>query len=219
MGIAVVLKDLSQETADKGKQYAVSACEKHRYIDEAKAAEILALIHPTVDVRELAEASCCPQNFVGMHFFSPAEKMPLVEIIAGRQTGDEAVATAFDLVQQLGKKPIVVWDAPGFFTTRVIGKTISQGQMMLAEGVNSALIENAAAFNGSPMGPLETLNNISIETAYHVMKQHQTDAQARGEEIVATPESEILRMMYEDLGRKGQHNGYGERKQTVCLSE
>jgi 3-hydroxyacyl-CoA dehydrogenase/enoyl-CoA hydratase/3-hydroxybutyryl-CoA epimerase len=160
-------------------------------------------------ITELAQASSRPQNFIGMHFFSPAERMPLVEIIKGEQTSDEALARAFDLVQKLGKKPIVVNDAPGFFTTRVISKTISQGQMMLAEGVNPALIENAAAFNGSPMGPLETLDNISIETAYHVMKQGQADVQARGEVVQATPESESLRVMYEDCSRRGQNNGGG----------
>ena len=255
VGIEVVLKDLTQENADKGKAYAAAACEKNRRIDEAQAQQILSRIHSTADVQdlagcdlvieavfedrgvkaavtketeavlgasaifasntsalpitELAEASCRPQNFIGMHFFSPAERMPLVEIITGEQTSDEALVWAFDLVQKLGKKPIVVKDAPGFFTTRVIGKTISQGQMMLAEGVSPALIENAAAFNGSPMGPLETLDSISIETAYHVMKQGQADAQARGETVVATPESESLRVMVEDYGRKGQNKGGG----------
>jgi 3-hydroxyacyl-CoA dehydrogenase/enoyl-CoA hydratase/3-hydroxybutyryl-CoA epimerase len=108
-------------------------------------------------ITELAEASARPENFIGMHFFSPAEKMPLVEIITGEKTSGTALARAFDLAQKLGKKPIVVRDAPGFFTTRVIGETITQGQRMLAEGVNPALIENGAAFNGSPMGPLETV--------------------------------------------------------------
>ena len=255
VGIEVVLKDLTQENANKGKAYAATACERSRRIDEAEGEQIMSRIHATADVQdladcdlvieavfedrgvkatvtketeavladsaifasntsalpitELAEASCRPQNFIGMHFFSPAERMPLVEIITGDQTSDEALAWAFDLVQKLGKKPIVVKDAPGFFTTRVIGKTISQGQAMLAEGVNPALIENAAAFNGSPMGPLETLDSISIETAYHVMKQGQADAQARGETVVATPESESLRVMYEDCGRRGQNKGGG----------
>ena len=103
-------------------------------------------------ITELAQASVRPKNFIGMHFFSPAERMPLVEIITGDKTSDEALAKAFDFAQLLGKKPIVVKDSPGFFTTRVIGQTITQGQMMLVEGVNPALIENAAAFNGLPHG-------------------------------------------------------------------
>jgi 3-hydroxyacyl-CoA dehydrogenase/enoyl-CoA hydratase/3-hydroxybutyryl-CoA epimerase len=255
VGIEVVLKDISQENADRGKQYAATACDKSRRIDEAKAQQILARIHPTADlddlagcdlvieavfedrgvkaavtkeaeavlsdsavfasntsalpITELAEASVRPQNFIGMHFFSPAERMPLVEIITGDKTSDEALAKAFDLAQLLGKKPIVVKDSPGFFTTRVIGQTITQGQMMLAEGVNPALIENAAAFNGSPMGPLETLDNISIETAYHAMKQTQADAIARGEEPETGPQSEVIRIMFEEIGRKGQHKGGG----------
>ncbi len=160
-------------------------------------------------ITELAAASARPQNFIGMHFFSPAERMPLVEIITGEHTSDEALALAFDLTQQLGKKPIVVKDAPGFFTTRVIGQTISQGQRMLAEGVNPALIENAAAFNGAPMGPLETLDSISIETAYHGMQQRRSDAEARGETFVMTPESEVIRVMIEECQRKGQQAGGG----------
>ncbi|MDH3994113.1 MAG: 3-hydroxyacyl-CoA dehydrogenase NAD-binding domain-containing protein, partial [Gammaproteobacteria bacterium] len=255
VGIDVVLKDISQENADRGKQYAATACEKNRRIDAAQAQQILARIQPTAQahdlaecdlvieavfedrgvkatvteeteavlaesavfasntsalpITELAQASQRPQNFIGMHFFSPAEKMPLVEIITGEKTSDEALAKAFDLAQKLGKKPIVVKDSPGFFTTRVIGQTISQGQMMLAEGVNPALIENAAAFNGSPMGPLETLDNISIETAYHAMKQTQADAAARGEEPETGPQAEVIRVMFEDCQRNGQNKGGG----------
>lgn len=255
VGIDVVLKDLTIENAEKGKAYAATACEKSRSIDENKAQQILARIHATANVEdlagcdlvieavfedrdvkaavtketevvlpasavfatntsalpitELAQASVRPENFIGMHFFSPAERMPLVEIITGEKTSDEALAIAFDLAQALGKKPIVVKDSPGFFTTRVIGQTITQGQMMLAEGVNPALIENAAAFNGSPMGPLETLDNISIETAYHAMKQGQADAAARGEAPETGPQAEVIRVMFEDVGRKGQGKGGG----------
>jgi 3-hydroxyacyl-CoA dehydrogenase/enoyl-CoA hydratase/3-hydroxybutyryl-CoA epimerase len=255
VGIDVVLKDLTQENADKGKAYAAAACEKSRSIDEAKAEEILARIHSTADVNdladcdlvieavfedrgvkatvtqeteavladsavfasntsalpitELAEASVRPENFIGMHFFSPAERMPLVEIITGEKTSDEALARAFDLAQALGKKPIVVKDSPGFFTTRVIGQTITQGQMMLAEGVNPALIENAAKFNGSPMGPLETLDSISLETAYHGVQQRKTDVEAAGGEWVPGPESEVIRVMVEDTKRVGQAKGAG----------
>jgi len=255
VGIEVVLKDLTRDNAEKGKQYAATACEKNRRIDEAQAEQILARIVPTgnasdladcdlvieavfedrdvkasvtketeavladsavfasntsaLPITELAQASARPQNFIGMHFFSPAEKMPLVEIITGDETSAAALARAFDLAQKLGKKPIVVKDSPGFFTTRVISQTISQGQMMLAEGVNPALIENAAAFNGSPMGPLETLDNISIESAYYAMKQGQADAIDRGDAPQTGPQAEVIRVMYEDIGRKGQNKGGG----------
>ena len=255
VGIEVVLKDLSQKNADSGKAYAASACEKNRRIDAEQAQQILARIHPTdlvadladcdlvieavfenrevkatvtreteivlgetaifasntsaLPITELAEASARPQNFIGMHFFSPAEKMPLVEIITGERTSDEALARAFDLAQKLGKKPIVVKDAPGFFTTRVIGQTITQGQRMLADGVNPALIENGAAFNGSPMGPLETLDTISLETAYHGAQQRKADAEAAGQDWVATPESEVISYMVKEAGRTGQAQGAG----------
>ena len=255
VGIDVVLKDLSQENADKGKQYAAAACARNRRIDEVQAQEILSRIKASADlndladcdlvieavfedrevkagvtreaeavlahtavfatntsalpITELAQASARPENFIGMHFFSPAERMPLVEIITGDKTSDTALAKAFDLSQKLGKKPIVVKDSPGFFTTRVISQTIAQGQLMLAEGVNPALIENAAAFNGSPMGPLETLDNISIESAYHAMKQGQADAEARGEQAETGPQAEVIRVMFEDVERRGQHKGGG----------
>ncbi|KAA1189229.1 3-hydroxyacyl-CoA dehydrogenase [Pseudohalioglobus sediminis] len=255
VGIEVVLKDINQENADKGKAYAASACEKNRRIDAAQAEKLLARIHPTADVNdlagcdlvieavfenrevkaavtreteavlgdsaifasntsalpitELAQASSRPQNFIGMHFFAPAERMPLVEIITGEQTSPESLAWAFDLAQKLGKKPIVVKDAPGFFTTRVIGETITQGQRMLAEGVNPALIENGAAFNGSPMGPLETLDTISLETAYHGAQQRQADAEAAGKEWAPSAEAEVIRYMVEEAGRTGQAKGAG----------
>jgi 3-hydroxyacyl-CoA dehydrogenase / enoyl-CoA hydratase / 3-hydroxybutyryl-CoA epimerase len=255
VGIEVVLKDLTQENADKGKAYAETACQRSRRIDEDQARDILSRIHPTADandlagcelvieavfenrdvkaavtreseavlgdsaifatntsalpITELAAASVRPQNFIGMHFFSPAERMPLVEIITGEQTSDEALAWAFDLSQKLGKKPIVVKDAPGFFTTRVIGQTITQGQRMLAEGVNPALIENGAAFNGSPMGPLETLDSISLETAYHAAAQRKADLEAVGETVEPAPESEVIRVMVEEAARVGQAKGGG----------
>lgn len=254
-GINVVLKDLNNENAERGKQYAVTACEKNRRIDDAQAAKILGRIMPTADandladcdlvieavfenrdvkaavtqeaetvlndtcvfasntsalpITELAQASIRPANFIGMHFFSPVEKMPLVEIICGEKTSDQCLATAFDLVQKLGKKPIVVKDAPGFFTTRVISTTITQGQRMLAEGVNPALIENAAAFNGSPMGPLETLDTISLETAHHAGQQRRADLEAAGQPWTPAPESEVIRLMVEEVNRGGQAQGAG----------
>ena len=103
----------------------------------------------------------------------------------------------------------MVKDAPGFFTTRVIGQTITQGQRMLAEGVNPALIENGAAFNGSPMGPLETLDTISLETAYHGTQQRKADAEAAGGSWEPTPESEVICYMVEEAQRVGQAKGAG----------
>lgn len=144
-----------------------------------------------------------PANFIGMHFFSPADKMPLVEIICGEQTGDEALAAAFDLAQQLGKTPIVVNDAPGFFTTRVIGKTVSQGAQMVLEGIDPVLVEAAARANGRPVGPLAAIDEISQETAYRNGLQMKADAEARGETWQEQPAGELVRRMVEEFGRKG----------------
>jgi len=160
-------------------------------------------------ITELAEASARPGNFIGMHFFSPAEKMPLVEIICGEKTSDEALAKAFDLTMMLRKTPIVVNDAPGFFTTRVISTTISEGANMVLEGVNPVLIENAARFNGSPVGPLAAIDEISQETAYKNGQQMKADAEARGVEFPENPASTLVARMVEDFDRRGKIHGGG----------
>lgn len=160
-------------------------------------------------ITELAEASSRPANFIGMHFFSPAEKMPLVEIICGKKTSKEALARAFDLGIALGKKPIVVNDAPGFFTTRVIGSTITEGAKMVLEGINPVLIENAAAFNGSPVGPLTALDEISLETAYKNGLQGQEDARARGEKVEDNATFALVEAMCTKFDRKGKAYGGG----------
>lgn len=160
-------------------------------------------------ITELAQASIRRPNYVGMHFFSPAEKMPLVEIIAGEQTSDLTLAKAFDLAQQLGKTPIVVNDGPGFFTSRVISTTISQGHIMLEEGVNPVLIENAAQFNGSPVGPLSAIDEISQETAYKNGLQARQDVEAQGGTWDDNAPSRVLDLMVNTFGRKGKVHGGG----------
>lgn len=254
-GIEVVLKDISQENADKGLAYAEAAYAKNKRVNDEQAKEYLSRIKATADyadladcdlvieavfedrkvkaavtkdteaviadsaifasntsslpITELAEASSRKANFIGMHFFSPAEKMPLVEIICGKETSNEALAAAFDLAQQLGKTPIVVNDAPGFFTTRVIGKTVSQGAIMLEEGVNPVLIESAARDNGSPVGPLSAIDEISQETAYKNGQQAKADAEAQGQTWQDNAASRILDRMVNEFGRKGKRNGGG----------
>jgi 3-hydroxyacyl-CoA dehydrogenase/enoyl-CoA hydratase/3-hydroxybutyryl-CoA epimerase len=160
-------------------------------------------------ITELAQASGRRPNFVGMHFFSPAEKMPLVEIIAGEQTSDAALAKAFDLAQQLGKTPIVVNDGPGFFTSRVIAKTIAQGHNMLEEGVNPVLIECAARFNGSPVGPLSAIDEISQETAYRNGLQARADVEQQGGVWEDNAAARVIERMYVDFGRRGKLHGGG----------
>jgi 3-hydroxyacyl-CoA dehydrogenase/enoyl-CoA hydratase/3-hydroxybutyryl-CoA epimerase len=160
-------------------------------------------------ITELAHASRRRPNFVGMHFFSPAEKMPLLEIIAGEQTSDATLARAFDLAQQLGKTPIVVNDGPGFFTSRVIGKTIAQGSNMLEEGVNPVLIESAARMNGSPVGPLAAIDEISLETAYKNGLQTRADIEAQGGDWQDNAASRILDRMVNEFDRRGKVYGGG----------
>lgn len=254
-GIEVVLKDISQEAADRGKAYSAQVCEKNRRIDAAQGEQILARITATDDyqqlrdcdlvieavfekrdvkaavtreteavlgddavfatntsalpITELADASRRRPNFVGMHFFSPAEKMPLVEIIAGEQTSDATLARAFDLAQQLGKTPIVVNDAPGFFTSRVIGKTIAQGSNMLEEGINPVLIESAARFNGSPVGPLAAIDEISQQTAYNNGRQTRADVEDQGGIWEDNAASRILERMVNEFDRRGRVHGRG----------
>jgi 3-hydroxyacyl-CoA dehydrogenase/enoyl-CoA hydratase/3-hydroxybutyryl-CoA epimerase len=160
-------------------------------------------------ITELAQASVRQGNFIGMHFFSPADKMPLVEIICGEQTSDHTLARAFDLAQQLGKTPIVVNDAPGFFTTRVIGKTVSQGAEMLEQGVNPVLIESAARDNGSPIGSLGAIDEISQDTAYKNGQQAKADAEAQGKPWQDNAASRVLERMVNEFGRKGKVHGGG----------
>ncbi len=160
-------------------------------------------------ITELAQASRRRPNFVGMHFFSPAERMPLVEIIAGEQTSDASLARAFDLAQQLGKTPIVVNDGPGFFTSRVISKTIAQGSNMLEEGVNPVLIESAARMNGSPVGPLAAIDEISQETAYKNGQQAKADVEAQGGDWEDNAASRILDRMVNEFDRRGKIHGGG----------
>lgn len=190
---------------DRGVKAAVTAeCEA-----VMKAGAVLASNTSALPISELAEASSRPQNYIGMHFFSPAEKMPLVEIIRGKETADATLAKAFDLAQQLGKTPIVVNDAPGFFTTRVIATTVSQGAEMLENGVNPVLIESAARDNGSPVGPLAAIDEISQQTAYKNGLQAKADAEAQGQDWQDNAASRVLDRMVNEFGRLGKIHGGG----------
>ena len=154
----------------------------------------------------LAEAAARPENFIGMHFFSPAEKMPLVEIIRGRSTSEETLARAFDLARQLGKTPIVVNDAPGFFTTRVISKLVSQGLGMVTEGVHPAVVENGARQAGCPVGPLALVDEISLETSHRVAEQQ---AAAADTAAAGSSENQLVARMVQEFDRRGKVHGAG----------
>ncbi len=153
----------------------------------------------------LAQAGAHPERFIGMHFFSPAERMPLVEVIRGRDTSDQSLAHALDLVAQLRKTPIVVNDHRGFFTSRFIGAFVDDGIAMLAEGVAPALIENCARQAGMPVGPLAITDEMSIE-----LSKQAGDAQAREFPDSYRPGRSVpvIEKLFA-LGRMGRKNGKG----------
>lgn len=157
-------------------------------------------------ISELAEAGAHPENYIGMHFFSPVERMPLVEVIRGRKTSPATLARALDLVQAMKKTPIVVNDGPGFFTSRFIGAYINESLAMVTEGVNPALIENAAKMAGIPVGPLTVSDEIGLDTAYHASQQRKKD---EGDAFKPTPTFKLVEKLVGELGRHGRKNGKG----------
>lgn len=157
-------------------------------------------------ISELAEAGAHPENFIGMHFFSPVERMPLVEIVRGRKTSPAALARALDLAQAMKKTPIVVNDGPGFFTSRFIGAYINESLAMVTEGINPALIENAAKMAGMPVGPLTVSDEIGLDTAYHASQQRKKD---EGAAFTPSPTFLLVEKLAGELGRHGRKNGKG----------
>jgi 3-hydroxyacyl-CoA dehydrogenase/enoyl-CoA hydratase/3-hydroxybutyryl-CoA epimerase len=163
----------------------------------------------TLPISGLAEASVRPQNFIGLHFFSPVEKMPLVEIIVGAKTSPATLARAMDFVQKIRKTPIVVNDSRGFFTSRVCGAFISEGHRMLKEGIPAAMIENCARFAGMPVGPLSLNDEVAIDLSWKIMDQSRKDAAQEGKPYEASGTEDVLELMVEKLQRFGRKNGKG----------
>ena len=169
------------------------------------ASTIFASNTSTLPITGLATASKRPKSFIGLHFFSPVDKMPLVEVIVGKKTSNEAIARSLDYVQQIGKTPIVVNDSRGFFTSRVFGTYTTEGIRMLAEGVNPALIENAAIMAGLPVGPLAVTDEVTIELAWKIGK---ATAEALGKAYPSDPAEQVITIMM-GLARKGKRYGAG----------
>lgn len=257
-GIDVVLKDVSQEAADKGKAYSAGLLEKalaRGRTTEAKRDALLARITATSDpqavagcdavieavfedpalkhkvfqeiqdivepdallcsntstlpITTLAEGVARQRDFIGLHFFSPVDKMPLVEIIKGRATGDEALARAFDLVQQIRKTPIVVNDSRGFFTSRVIGHFINEGVALLAEGVEPATVEQAAAQAGYPAKVLSLMDELTLTLPRRIRDETRQTLRAEGSDLPAHPADAVLDRMVDEFGRTGRSGGAG----------
>ena len=159
----------------------------------------------TLPITKLAKAWSKPANFIGIHFFSPVEKMPLVEIILGQETGPAAIAKALDFVAQIKKTPIVVNDSRGFYTSRCFSTYVQEGVEMVAEGINPALIENAGRQLGMPVGPLAVGDEVSIELGHKIMVAAKKEL---GDAYVAQSSDEVMARMVE-LGRLGRKNGKG----------
>jgi len=256
-GIEVVLKDVTQEGADKGKDYSkklldkkvskkrlsaekrdamldaicatervedLSGCDliieavfedrglKAKVTQEAEAIigsdAVFASNTSTLPITGLAEASSRPENFVGLHFFSPVDKMPLVEIICGEKTSDETLAKAYDYVLQIGKTPIVVNDSRGFYTSRVFGTFATEGIAMLGEGVPAAAIENAAYLSGFPVGPLAVTDEVSLTLVEKIRTQTIKDLIAEGKDYTKHPADPVVDRMLE-MDRAGKLSGAG----------
>ena len=256
-GMQVVLKDVTQEAADRGKGYSekvnAKAVSRGRLTEE-KGRELLYRITPTADpadlagcdlvieavfedpslkkqvfaevapyvnadallcsntstlpITELAEGVDRPADFIGLHFFSPVDKMPLVEIIRGARSSDEALAKAYDVVQQIRKTPIVVNDSRGFYTSRVIGTMVNEGLAMLAEGVHPMSIERAATQDGYPVGPLQLSDELNMELMAKIATATREAAERDGVDHRPHPGSLVVDRMLE-LGRPSRLKGAG----------
>jgi 3-hydroxyacyl-CoA dehydrogenase/enoyl-CoA hydratase/3-hydroxybutyryl-CoA epimerase len=223
-GVEVVLKDVTVEAAEKGKSYAdpadaqgadvvVEAVFEDVSLKQKVFAEVAPYLAPgallcsntsTLPITELAKGIDRPGDFIGLHFFSPVDKMPLVEIIRGAETSDEALAKAYDIVLAIKKTPIVVNDARGFYTSRVIGTQIEEGLAMLAEGLAPYSLERAATSAGFPVGPLQIADELNMELMVKIAK---TTRAAAGIEEPTVTEKVCGAMI--DAGRPSKLKGAG----------
>jgi 3-hydroxyacyl-CoA dehydrogenase / enoyl-CoA hydratase / 3-hydroxybutyryl-CoA epimerase len=256
-GMQVVLKDVSLEAAERGKEYSeklnAKGVERGKLTPE-KSEEMLARITPTADpadlggcdlvieavfedpglkhrvfdevaphvnpdallcsntstlpITELATGVARQEDFIGLHFFSPVDKMPLVEIIRGEKTSDAALAKAYDVVLQINKTPIVVNDSRGFYTSRVIGTMVNEGLAMLAEGVPPMSLERAAMQDGYPVGPLQLTDELNMELIAKIAKATKDAAERDGTPYDEHPGTAVVARMIE-LGRPSRLKGAG----------
>ena len=254
VGLEVVLKDISVDAAEKGKNYSTELLNKKvkkGFLSTEKATELLNRIKTTdnasdlagcdliieavfedrslkanvtqetenvisettifasntstLPITGLAEASKRPENFIGLHFFSPVDKMPFVEIIVGEKTSNVAIAACVDYVKKIKKTPIVVNDSRGFYTSRVFSSYIFEGLELLAEGISPALIENAGKAAGMPVGPLAVADEVSIELCYKINKQTEKDSGIKD----TSNAIQVVNRFVEEFNRIGKKAGKG----------
>ncbi|MGW2282430.1 3-hydroxyacyl-CoA dehydrogenase NAD-binding domain-containing protein [Streptomyces sp. NPDC001770] len=163
----------------------------------------------TLPITALAEGVERSQDFVGLHFFSPVDRMPLVEIIKGGKTGDKALARAFDLVRRIRKTPIVVNDSRGFFTSRVIGHFIDEGVAMVGEGIDPASVEQAAAQAGYPAKVLNLMDELTLTLPRRIREETRRAIEASGRNWVPHPADTVVDRMIDEFGRPGRSGGGG----------
>ncbi|WP_053912882.1 3-hydroxyacyl-CoA dehydrogenase NAD-binding domain-containing protein [Streptomyces sp. TP-A0875] len=163
----------------------------------------------TLPITALAEGVERQGDFIGLHFFSPVDKMPLVEIIKGERTGDEALARAFDLVRQIGKTPIVVNDSRGFFTSRVIGHFLNEGVAMVGEGVEPASVEQAAAQAGYPAKVLSLMDELTLTLPRRIRAETRRAVEEAGGTWTPHPADAVVDRMVDEFGRPGRSGGAG----------
>lgn len=173
------------------------------------AQAVIASNTSTLPITGLASAVPNPDKFIGLHFFSPVEKMPLVEIIKGAKTSDETLARGFDFVQQIKKTPIVVNDSRGFFTSRVFGTFTNEGIAMLGEGIAAPMIETEARKAGMPVGPLAISDEVSLSLMSHIRLQTTKDLQAEGKPAIEHPAFAVIDLLLNEYKRAGKAAGGG----------
>ena len=262
-GIDVVLKDISIEAANKGKDYSEKLVDKSvsRASGEAaeiarkRGAELLSRITPTDDpaatagsqavieavfedpdvktkvfaeiapyieadallcsntstlpITELARGTDRPADFIGLHFFSPVDKMPLVEIIKGEQTSAETLDRALSIVGRISKTPIVVNDSRGFFTSRVIGTFTNEGVSMLGEGIPASQIEQASSQAGYPAPVLSLMDELTLTLPRKIREETKAAAQREGKGWVESGADAVIDRMIDEFDRKGRSTGAG----------
>ncbi|HKS85936.1 MAG TPA: 3-hydroxyacyl-CoA dehydrogenase NAD-binding domain-containing protein [Pseudolabrys sp.] len=167
---------------------------------------IMASNTSTLPITSLAAEFRDPSRFIGIHFFSPVDRMMLVEIILGKQTGSKALAVALDYVRAIRKTPIVVNDSRGFYTSRVVGTYIREGHLMVTEGVPPAMIENLGRMAGMPVGPLALNDEVAVDLAWKILMATENDL---GAKAIDPRQKVLLREMVEKRGRFGRKNGKG----------
>ena len=257
-GMEVVLTDVSQESADKGKAYSQGLLDKavsrgkmteaqrdqilDRIVatdnmqdvkgadllieavfeDPALKADVYSQVEPlladnallgsntsTLPITGLAQGVSRPKDFIGLHFFSPVDKMPLLEIVVGEETSDETIARAVDVALQIKKTPIVVNDSRGFFTSRVIGTFIGEAAAMLGEGIPAPSIEQAALQSGYPTGPLALFDEVSLTLGRRIREASREAAAAEGWDFPEHPSYPIVDKMVLEFERGGRAAGAG----------